>query len=60
MNRLLLLLLFIPVFSFGQSYLDIMSISSLENFKKVVIENDYQLDYENEKLIRWQLLFQKF
>ena len=59
MNRLLLLLLFIPVFSFGQSYLDIMSISSLENFKKVVIENDYQLDYENEKLIRYNYIGDK-
>ena len=41
MKRLLVLLL-IPLFSFGQTYDDIMSINSLDTWKKVVIENDYE------------------
>ena len=44
MKKLLLLLLFIPLVSFGQSYKDVMSINSLDTFKKVAIENNYELD----------------
>lgn len=47
MNRILFLLLFIPLISNGQSYNDIMSINSLDKFKRVVIENDYELDNVN-------------
>ena len=40
MKKLLLLLLFIPIMSFGQiTYNDLMSIKSVDTFKKVVIEN---------------------
>ena len=44
MKKLILLLLFIPLISFGQiiSYNDVMSISSVNMFKKVVIENGFQ------------------
>ena len=48
MNRILFLLLFIPIISCGQSYKDIMSINSLDNFKRVVIENDYEIDKVNQ------------
>ena len=44
MNRILFLLLFIPLLSFSQSYSDVMSINSLNIFKKVMIENDYQFE----------------
>ena len=44
----LLLLLFIPLFSYSQTYKDIMSISSAEMFKKVAIENNYEIDNSNE------------
>ena len=43
MKKLLFLLLFIPFMSIGQiTYDDLMSINSLETFKKVVIENDFE------------------
>ena len=42
MKKLLILLLFIPLVSFGQSYKDVMSISSVDMFKKVAIENGYE------------------
>jgi len=41
----LLLLLFIPILSYSQiSYKDVMSIKSVDTFKKVVIENGYEFD----------------
>ena len=42
MKKLLLLLLFIPLLSFSQTYKDVMSISSVYMFKKVAIENGYE------------------
>ena len=48
MEKLLLLLLFIPLMSFGQSYKDVMSIKSVDTFKKVAIENAYEFDNVNE------------
>ena len=61
MKRLLLILL-IPTLSYSQTYDDIISINSPENFKKVVIENDYQLDYEDESLIKYNyvIFYPKF
>jgi len=45
MKRVLFVLLFIPIFSFSQvSYKDVMSIKSVDMFKKVVIENGYEYD----------------
>ena len=41
MKKLILLLLFIPLVSLGQTYKDIMSISSVDMYKKVSIENGY-------------------
>ena len=41
----LLLLLFIPILSYSQiSYKDVMSIKSVDMFKKVLIENGYEYD----------------
>ena len=41
----LLVLLFVPILSYSQiSYKDIMSIKSVDMFKKVVIENGYEYD----------------
>ena len=48
MKKLLLLLLFIPLMSIGQSYKDVMSINSLDTFKKVAIENNYEFDNVDE------------
>jgi len=48
MKKLLLLLLFIPLVSFGQSYKDLMSISSVDMFKKAVIENGYEFSSEKD------------
>ena len=48
MKKHLLLLLFIPLVSFGQSYNDVMSISSVDMFKKVAIENGYEFDSADE------------
>ena len=44
----LILLLFIPLVSFSQTYEDIMSIKSLDTFKKVSIENNYEFDNVDE------------
>ena len=44
MKKLLLLLLFIPVVCFGQvnSYTDLKKINSLDQFKRIAIENGYE------------------
>jgi hypothetical protein len=45
MIKNLIILLFIPVLSYSQiSYEDVMSINSVEIFKKVMIENGYEFD----------------
>ena len=46
----LILLLFIPFISFSQTYKDVMSIKTLDTFKKVAIENDYR--YEKKDSLR--------
>ena len=48
MKKLLLLLLIAPVLGFGQTFKDLMSISSLDIFKKVAIENDYTFIDEDD------------
>ena len=40
----LLLLLFIPMISFSQTYNELMSIEGLDDFKKVMIENKYEFE----------------
>ena len=47
MKKLLVLLL-LPLFSFSQTYKDVMSIKSLDTFKKVAIENNYEFDEIND------------
>jgi len=50
MKKILFLLVFIPLVSFGQTYDEIMSINSLDTYKKVVIENGYELtDIESDE-----------
>jgi len=52
----LLFLLFIPILSYSQiTYKDVMSINSEDTFKKVVIENGYEFDSEDEGLIFYGL-----
>ena len=46
--RLLLILLFIPFLSFSQTYNEVMSISSLDMFKKVAIENGYEFNKNDD------------
>ena len=48
MKKLILLLLLIPILSFGQTYKDIMSINSVDMYKKVSIENGYTFVKEQE------------
>ena len=48
--RKLLILLLIPLFGFSQiSYKDVMSINSVDGFKKVVIENGYEYESLDEE-----------
>ena len=53
MKKLLFLLVFIPLVSFGQSYKDLMSIKSVDMFKKVAIENGYEYDGIDGDWIRY-------
>ena len=63
MKKLILLLLFIPLISFGQvTYKDVISISSTEMFKKVMIENEFEYmegdGYSTEDILVYgQLVF---
>ena len=43
MRKLLILLLFVSFNSFGQTYEEVMSIKDIDSFKKVCIENNYEL-----------------
>ena len=52
-KKLLLLLLFIPLVSMGQSYKDVMSISSVDMFKKVSIENGYEFDNSDDEWVTY-------
>tara|TARA_B100001939_G_scaffold344039_1_gene357744 strand:+ start:3649 stop:4110 length:462 start_codon:yes stop_codon:yes gene_type:complete len=52
MKRLLVLLL-IPLFSFGQTYDELLTISSEDTFQKVFIENDYEFYEERSDVIRY-------
>ena len=40
----LLLILFIPIISFSQTFEELSIINSLDDFKKVMIENGYEFD----------------
>ena len=51
MKKLLVLFLFIPLISFSQTYKDVMSIKSLDIFKKVAIENNYE--YSPQSTDNW-------
>ena len=47
--RTLIILLFASFNSFGQTYEEIATINSLESFKKVLIENNYEYDKKASK-----------
>ena len=49
MKKLLILLL-LPLFSFSQTYKDVMSIKSLDAFKRVAIENNFEYSGQEEEL----------
>jgi len=44
MKKLILLLVFIPLFTYSQTFEDISEINSYEQFVRVMIENGYELD----------------
>ncbi len=46
-----ILLLFIPIVCFGQTYEDIVSIDSKEQFIRVGVENDYEVITKNDNSI---------
>ena len=48
MKKVLFLLVFIPLASFGQTYNDVMSIGSVDMFVKVAIENGYEFNSTDE------------
>ena len=37
-----------PIFTYSQTFEEVLSINSLNSFKKVMIENNYQFDIEEE------------
>ena len=41
--RILIILLFVSFSSFGQSFTEVLSIEDIDSFKKVCIENNYEL-----------------
>ena len=49
----LILILFIPIISFSQTYDEFVSINSLDTWKKVVIENGYEYVYWGEGNEDW-------
>ena len=54
MKKLTLLLLFIPLVSFGQlTYKDVMSINSDKQFVRVMIENNYELSDKEDGYITY-------
>ena len=55
MKKLLFLLFFIPLMSFSQEikFDDIMSINSVDTFKRVVIENLFELYNEDESSVEY-------
>ena len=59
MKKLLFLLVFIPLVSFSQTYKDLMSIKSVDMFKKVVIENNYEFAETNDETVTYGYNIQK-
>ena len=47
----LFLLLFIPFVSFSQTFEDVMSVNSIDGFKRVAIENGYELYEEDDSRV---------
>ena len=44
----LILLLIIPIFTYSQTYNELMGIESINDFKRVMIENGYEMDLDND------------
>ena len=53
--RYIILLLFIPLVSFGQSYDDIMSIDSKDQFIRVMVENGFEMIISDETRLVYAL-----
>ena len=47
MKKLILLLL-IPILTYSQTYNELMGIKSMNDFKRVMIENGYEMDVDND------------
>ena len=43
-----LIILLIPILTYSQTYNELMGIKSMNDFKRVMIENGYEMDYEDE------------
>ena len=52
-KAILLVVFLIPLLSFSQSYKDLMSINSVDMFKKAVIENGYEFSGEEDEEISY-------
>ena len=52
---ILLVMFLVPLLSFSQSYKDLMSINSVDMFKKAVIENGYEFSGEEDGEISYGL-----
>ena len=56
MNKLILLLLFIPILSFGQiSYKDIMKLDSKDAFQKLMIDKKMSMIEKNDDYFQYAL-----
>ncbi|MDC0506814.1 hypothetical protein OAN56_02715 [Flavobacteriaceae bacterium] len=57
MKKLLLLLLFIPLVSFGQTFDEIMKMNSEDIFVRYMVENGFEIDLNNinKELIQYKL-----
>jgi len=51
MKKLIFLLL-IPIISFGQTYEDIVSIDSKEQFIRIGIENNYEINFNKDERVK--------
>ena len=56
MKKLILLLLFIPLVSFGQvTFNELMSINSIDQFKRVMIENNYDFFEDYSSILTYRM-----
>jgi len=51
----LILLLFIPLVSFSQTYEEVMSVNSYEQFTRIMLENGYEFSEKNDENVQFTL-----